>query len=391
PSHLGAYYTRMEALFDIAEFCESLVYAHRGLRRRRHFKNAVLLANGTVDNCVGANVSADVVSRMQPWIARLEAHRRDLLDKLNEEEDEFEGIDEDQDKFKVDDPEARLVERHRKLDRRMASLYLGPSCSDKGFLKGLVRHRALPSANKGGSVLLVAETRDFLDRLQSQQDALRTRKPLYVVRAQARAALTVARLEENWREVLLRRCLARRMAYFMLRGLHEARLCRDYPSFFRLVERARDRMEELGEWLLPGREMFLEGLYRMVARAYLDPRNLQRLCGESEARQEAYLRRALGLRLRGKLPRDSELAWPRCLDVRAALDKCRWRLALASSPLEILWIFHELCKHFLQIRRYDLASFKTLQHSKEFGLKLQKVGLYNNQQAWAIHSLYGFF
>ena len=81
----------MEALFDVAEFCGSLVYAHRGLKHRQHFRQAVLVAEETVEDCVGANVPPTMLRQLQPWIAKLEGHRSEMLQRMNEEEDEFEG------------------------------------------------------------------------------------------------------------------------------------------------------------------------------------------------------------------------------------------------------------------------------------------------------------
>lgn len=125
---------------------------------------------------------------------------------------------------------------------------------------------------------------------------------------------------------------------------------------YRLVDRTKDKIEKLGLRLLPERDVFLDALYQMVARVYLDPRNLQRLCFMNEKKKESYLRRALGLKV-NRLPREEDLAWPFCYDVSTELNKLRFKLALAKRPLEILWIFHELCKHFLQINRYDLARY----------------------------------
>lgn len=82
----------MEALFDVAEFCGSLVYAHQGARKRSHFRPAVLLANETVEDCVGGNVPKDMLRQLQPKIAKLGRHREHLFQQLNEEEDEFAGV-----------------------------------------------------------------------------------------------------------------------------------------------------------------------------------------------------------------------------------------------------------------------------------------------------------
>ena len=143
------------------------------------------------------------------------------------------GIGEEQSRFKVDDPAARLHNQRRRMDRLMAAIYIGSSCHDKRFLDNLLRHPALLSANKTGSEKLSATTTDCLGRLQAQQESLRTRRPLYAVRARARATLTDGYKVALWQEMELRRCLVRNEAKFVLRQLHEARLRRDYPMFFR--------------------------------------------------------------------------------------------------------------------------------------------------------------
>jgi hypothetical protein len=123
-----------------------------------------------------------------------------------------------------------------------------------------------------------------------------------------------------------------------------------------MVELVRDKLESYGRRLLPDRHKFLEVVYRMVARVYLDPRNLKVFAQLSEEARTRRLRRLLGLPSPW-LPRDCDLAWMPSLDVKRALNTCRERLALTKHPLEILWIFHELCKHFLEVRRFDLARY----------------------------------
>ena len=126
--------------------------------------------------------------------------------------------------------------------------------------------------------------------------------------------------------------------------------------YSRMVERIKEKFESYSPLVFPERPRYLDALYRMVARAYIDPRNLLRFRPEDEDRRILQLRRLVGLK-GPKLPRDEELAWRPTLDVKRALRTCRERLALARRPLEILWIFHELCKLFLEIRRYDMARY----------------------------------
>lgn len=83
----------MEALFDVAEFCMSLVYAHQGARRRCSYQAAVLLANEIIEDCVGDNLPEDMFVQLHPWIAKLTKHREIMMEKMNDEEDEFAGKD----------------------------------------------------------------------------------------------------------------------------------------------------------------------------------------------------------------------------------------------------------------------------------------------------------
>ena len=117
------------------------------------------------------------------------------------------------------------------------------------------------------------------------------------------------------------------------------------------MERAKEKLESYSLNKLPERQMYLNALYRMVARAYTDPRDLRRLDDEDAHNR---LRKQMGLKAKG-LPREADLAWPPTLNLRQAFDTCRQRLQLASQPLELIWLFHELCKLFLEIHRYDMA------------------------------------
>ncbi|XP_058802216.1 outer dynein arm-docking complex subunit 4 [Phymastichus coffea] len=374
--HLGANWTRMEALFDIGEFCMSLVYAHQGARRRRSYQAAVLLANETIEDCLGDNLPRDMFVQLHPWIAKLTEHRKNMREKLKEEENEFEGLEEEQARFKASVPEAYVRRQLRRHDQAMASFYLGATAADKSFLEELPKHRALRSANKRGSALLSAAAKDCTRRVHSQQEALRSRKPLYAVRAIARMGLSEGHKLKLQQELQFRACLAKNEATFILRKLHSARKRRNYFLFFQVVERAREKFEAYSLQLLPDRGRYLDALYRMVARAYLDPRDLR--CIRHPSQENVYFRVILGLRGKLKLPRDSQICWLRFQDGPRAFDIYRTRLALARRPLEILWIFHELCRLYLQVRRYEMARF--------YSKKLRDLSLEVNQEDYALNA-----
>lgn len=55
---------------------------------------------------------------------------------------------------------------------------------------------------------------------------------------------------------------------------------------------------------------------------------------------------------------------------------------MASEPLELAWIFHELCKYLIEIRRYDLARF--------YGKKARDMGQEANNEQWIVNSQHLF-
>lgn len=58
------------------------------------------------------------------------------------------------------------------------------------------------------------------------------------------------------------------------------------------------------------------------------------------------------------------------------------RLAMASEPLELAWLFHELCKYLIGIRRYDLARF--------YGKKACDMGQEAGSEQWVLNAYHLF-
>ena len=121
---------------------------------------------------------------------------------------------------------------------------------------------------------------------------------------------------------------------------------------FRLVERAKYKFESYSAKKFPERKDFLDALFRTVALAYIDPRNLTILPDENT--KDRYLKRILGL-VENQIPRASDVAWTKTYNVKRAFSYYRRSLALSSQDQEIIWIFHELSKLFIEVERYDLA------------------------------------
>lgn len=83
---------RIETLYRIGEFSKSLILAHQaGHSCRYPFEDAIHRANETVEDCLGYNTLEDVLVALVPWMKKVEKRRNDLISKLSEVKDEFEG------------------------------------------------------------------------------------------------------------------------------------------------------------------------------------------------------------------------------------------------------------------------------------------------------------
>ncbi|XP_067205875.1 outer dynein arm-docking complex subunit 4 [Linepithema humile] len=346
---------RIETLFQIGEFGHSLALAHDSVRRRgMTFEHGVHQASGTIDDCIGKNTSPIALLLLYPWIQQLQKHREFLIGKLEEEENEFKDIDEDEARFKVNDPEVQRQARMRRLQRVIVKMYMGYLAIDKDFLEEIVSHPeivALPSESL--TTELVALTSTCYRNIMYLLDLLRIRRPLYVTLFQRRAFANRHK-EMIERERKWRRNVIVIEADVLLRRLHAARISKDYSTFFRCVYRTKDKFDSYSDKMFPQKQKCLNALYKIVASVYIDTRNL--MCLGNEETKTRYLKHLLGIRI-ATLPRDSDLAWMPIINPKETLKMFRRRLAMASAPLELAWLHHEFCKFLHDIHRFDLARF----------------------------------
>ncbi|XP_029172700.1 uncharacterized protein LOC114941759, partial [Nylanderia fulva] len=356
PGHYKARQIRMETLFQIGEFSLSLVHAYEGMRRRRYgmtFEHGVYLANETIEDCIGQNTSPVALLLLYPWIRRLCEHRERLIGKLEGEEDELEGIDEDEARFKVNDPEVQRQARMNRLQRIIVKMDIGYLTSDKDFLEKIVSHpEIMVSPSKSSTAELLALASTCHRNAMNLREFLRMRRPLYILLFQRQMPKGHKMMIE--RERKLRRNIIVIEANLLLHRLHVARLDKDYPTFFKLVDRIKNKFDSYSNKMFPLKQKCLDALYKMVAWVYIDTRNLT--CLDNEELQMRYLKHHLGIRV-AILPRDSDLAWMPTVSPKETLKIFRRRLAMGSAPLELAWLHHEFCKFLIDIHRFDLARF----------------------------------
>ncbi|XP_033331150.1 outer dynein arm-docking complex subunit 4 [Megalopta genalis] len=376
PTYSYVKQVQLMTLFQVGEFEHSMVHAYQGYQKRQTtaFKRGVLQGNETVHDCVGKNTHRQALMLLSPWIRNLVEHRKLMIEKLKEEVDELAGIDEEQARFKVNDPVQQAELRIRKLQAYIVKLYLGRMACDKDFLQRLSEQQEiLDHPNKESVELLRYHVTRNYKRALARLKILRMRKPLYTYlfrrRGTPKGHKQMIEAEKNQR-----RNLIIIEADFLLRRLHETRMKKDYITFFRMVDRVKDKFDGYSLKMFPLKQKCLDAVYNMVAWAYIDTRDLRKL--RSKEQIKIHLKHHLGIRV-AELPRDCDIAWVHNLSVKDTLRVFRKRLATASQPLELAWLFHELCKFFIDIRRYDLARF--------YGKKARDMGEAAENEQWVLN------
>lgn len=85
-------WNRVETLYKITEFEQSLIYAYQGRRLRPFpFKWGIYQANETIEDCVGNNTSPIVLKELYHWIKEMEHFFKQLNAQGDQMKDELEG------------------------------------------------------------------------------------------------------------------------------------------------------------------------------------------------------------------------------------------------------------------------------------------------------------
>nr|KAF7421699.1 hypothetical protein H0235_009535 [Vespula pensylvanica] len=177
PNNYKVQEMRVGTLYQIGEFCYSLIHAYNGFRQRRMpFELCIYQANEAIETCVGRNTVPDALKRLLPWIKKLQEYREVLIESLTLESDEFEGIDEDQSKFKVNDPVAKEEMYKTKIQNMLYKIYLNRVAIDKEFREGLLEdNQTLESPNKDSSRTLQLLIQESLQRTKLAWAYIETR------------------------------------------------------------------------------------------------------------------------------------------------------------------------------------------------------------------------
>ncbi|XP_043483411.1 outer dynein arm-docking complex subunit 4-like [Leptopilina heterotoma] len=298
PNNYKVIWARIETLYKITEFEESLIYAYQGRRLRPFpFKWGIYQANETIEDCVGNNTSSIVLKELYPWIKEMEHFFKQLNAQGDQIKDEFEGIDENKSKFKVNDTTLKKEAYLRKHQSFVAEIYLRSLAKDKHFVEEILQRAEIWSANKESSRELENLAKLCFTRLHNRQEMLRVRRPL-------------------------------------------------------LAERIKTLLDNNSQKKLPIKNECLEKLYNIIALTYIQSRDLSKI--KDEEMKKIYLKHHIGIKV-GKLPRDEDIGWVPTAKKKKALQEIKNRLAMTNNFLELAWIFHDFSKLLMEKNSYEWA------------------------------------
>lgn len=375
PNNYKVIWARIETLYKITEFEESLIYAYQGRRLRPFpFKWGIYQANETIEDCVGNNTSSIVLKELYPWIKEMEHFFKQLNAQGDQIKDEFEGIDENKSKFKVNDKTLKKEAYLRKHQSFVAEIYLRSLAKDKNFVEEILQRAEVWSANKESSRELENLAKLCFTRLHNRQEMLRVRRPLYFFRFKHRSRppghkKSIQRENEIKINILINRI------HFLFKTLKNHQLNRDFVRFFRLAERIKTILDNNSQKKLPIKNECLEKLYNIIALTYIKSRDLSKI--KDEELKRIYLKHHIGIKV-GKLPRDEDIGWVPTAKKKKALLEIKNRLAMTNKFLELAWIFHDFSKLLIEKNSYEWA--------RHYARKSRDNSIEINNKFWFINA-----
>ncbi|KAF7991290.1 hypothetical protein HCN44_002852 [Aphidius gifuensis] len=385
PDNYKVKWMRVETLYKIGEFGRSLVYAYPGYQChqcRYPFEDAIYRANDTIENCIGCNTLENVMVEMLSWINKLQEQQFNLIAKLSDDGDEFEGINNDNTKFKVNDKNYRKDYKMKKFENLLTIRYLKLQSIDKFFLENIFIILNKYTINKNLLLLI----NDQLQRFKQIKEINRIQKPIYTNFFKKNIPNIIIERENN--EIKLKKLNIIIEINYLLNKLHETRINKNYSNFFKLVERIKNKLDTYPIYLFPMKKECLNQMYIMVGKTYIDPRDVTKFNDENT--KIRYLKHHLGIKV-STIPRDEDIAWVILTkstitttttnnneNKLTILELFRKRIALTSDPLELTWIYHELSKYYINKKLYDLARF--------YAKKSRDYSYISNSDIWTINA-----
>ncbi|XP_044748778.1 outer dynein arm-docking complex subunit 4-like isoform X3 [Coccinella septempunctata] len=248
-----------------------------------------------------------------------------------------------------------LQKRTTNIENYLACSYLGELFHEKRFLSNMPNNPGYTGKNGEGNQVLGNLTKDGLGTLDGIQEILRTRRPFYNIKYQEflHRSRKVELDKMNLIETKKLDAIKKLNHYFAniakyVRRMDVRRMNKTADSMYRFCKNTNRE-------ILPDRNTVLCRLYKLLGDGTLF--SYRFLPGMTEQQMITRVNLALGLPIERRISQESfyrrfkgrELNW---LDLINTFEQ---RVRICKYSEEIIWLYHELSKFNLELKRYTLA------------------------------------
>ncbi|XP_029109782.1 outer dynein arm-docking complex subunit 4 [Scleropages formosus] len=332
-------YQKAEALYTMGNFEFALVYYHRGHKLRpelQQFRLGIQKAQEAIENSIGSPSSVKLENT-----GDLSTFRD--TDEGNSRTRALKGLGRPTKKERK--PQSQKSPKYEKITKQL----LGEIYSDKEFLEKLLKEQDLVKAKMQNGEKLEDVILDCITYLDMRTEFWRQQKPMYARERNHRIN------RQKWGRNQPSSALD--PASFALLSLEEIDTALASGNTGGSLKKAREVLKVVQGWseeAVPNKTEVLGNLYSCIGNALIE-------MGEMEKALESH-QKDLHLAREGKL-RDAK---SRALDnigrVYARIGKFpqaiqAWeeKIPLAQSGLERAWLFHEIGRCYLELKRYAEA------------------------------------
>lgn len=245
-----------------------------------------------------------------------------------------------------------LQRRTTNIDNLLSEKYLQAMYKDKIFLNELKYDPRIKSPNYDGVISLRSITKRGHKDLSTRQEILRARRPFYAIKYKE-GQLTPAVLKRQLDDIHKTGMIVERNVNNLLSQLELSKSNRRTEECIQLADKLKTYIDKTPLKILPNKEEYLQQLYELIGLAHMDKFRLN-----PEHDMDLHLRR---IHFLFGIPPSREPSQESVIksceesfkDVRQAIKLTVKRLEAATTPLETVWLFFELSRYNLSIKKWE--------------------------------------
>uniref|UniRef100_A0A3P8YQS2 Outer dynein arm-docking complex subunit 4 n=1 Tax=Esox lucius TaxID=8010 RepID=A0A3P8YQS2_ESOLU len=317
-------YQKAEALYTMGDFEFALVFYHRGHKLRpelQEFRLGIQKAQEAIHNSVGS-----------PSSVKLE-NKGDLSFF-----------------HQTDDGRESMVKREMKQqNQKMAKLLLGELYSDKEYLEKLLKDEDLVKSKMRGGERLQDIIVNCITYLDTRTEFWRQQKPIYARERDRKLT------QQKWNKS--RQNPPFDPTRFVLKNLEEIDAALTVGDAEGSLKKAQEVLKSVQGWsedVVPNKKEVLGNLHSCIGNALIDLGEMNKALDNHQ--------KDLDLARQYKLPDAMSRALDNVGRVYArigkfpqAIDAWEEKIPLARGGLERTWLFHEIGRCYLELKRYHQA------------------------------------